>query len=69
MVRSDRILEDPDRTAARQTNSLAALAVTLALIVVGLYLVDALRSMALEQDCALTACRTEDRNSSAAALP
>ncbi len=59
MVRTARILEDPDRAAARQTNSLAALAVTLALIVAGLYLVDVLHTMALQQDCALTACSTD----------
>jgi hypothetical protein len=59
MVRTARIVEDPERAAARQTSSLAALAVTLALIVAGLYLVDVLRTMALQQDCALTACHAD----------
>jgi hypothetical protein len=40
--------------AARQTSSLAALAVTLFLIVVGLYLVDALRRQGDFQDCVLS---------------
>jgi hypothetical protein len=59
MVRTGRIPEDPDHAAARQTSSLAALAVTLVLIVAGLYLVDQLRMMAAQQDCALTACRAD----------
>jgi hypothetical protein len=54
MVRSARIYEDPDQAAARQTASLAALAVTLSLIVAGLYLVDVLRATASQQDCLLT---------------
>jgi hypothetical protein len=53
MVRSLRLLEDPDLTAARQTNSLAALAVTLGLVVAGLYLVDVLRATSAAQDCAM----------------
>ena len=53
MVRGLRILEDPDLAAARQTNSLAALALTLGRVVAGLYLVDVLRTTAAEQDCAL----------------
>jgi hypothetical protein len=56
MVRSVRIFEDPDQAAARQTASLAALAITLALVVAGLFLVDVLRADALQQDCALVSC-------------
>ena len=40
--------------ARRQTESLAALAVTLLLVVVGLYLVDVLRAQAAFQDCVLS---------------
>jgi hypothetical protein len=54
MVRSARIPEDPDLAAARQTASLAALAVTLGLVVAGLYLIDVLRDSAAQQDCVLT---------------
>ena len=43
-----------DETAGRRTSSLAALAVTLALVVVGLYLVDALRAQSDMQDCVLS---------------
>jgi hypothetical protein len=58
MVRIHRIPEDPDDVAERQTRSLAALAITLALVAAGLFLVDVLRDMALVQDCALAACRS-----------
>jgi len=54
MVRVARILEDPDQVADRQTASLAALALLLALIVTGLFLVERLRIEALRQDCLLT---------------
>jgi hypothetical protein len=54
MVRAARIVEDPDLAAQRQTTSLAALAVSLALVVGGLYLVDVLRAQAAEQDCLLS---------------
>jgi hypothetical protein len=57
MVRIARSLEDPDHVAERQTRSLAALAVTLALVVAGLFLVDVLRAEAAVQDCALVGCR------------
>ncbi len=43
-----------NEVADRRTNSLAALAVTLALVVVGLYLVDALRAQSDVQDCVLS---------------
>ena len=43
-----------DLDARRQTQSLAALAVTLLLVVVGLYLVDVLRTQAAFQDCVLS---------------
>jgi hypothetical protein len=56
MVRSIRILEDSEHVAARQTASLAALAITLALVVAGLFLVDVLRTSAVQQDCALVGC-------------
>ena len=58
MVRTLRILEDPDHVADRQTASLAALAVTLALVVAGLFLIDVLRAAAAVQDCALAGCHT-----------
>ncbi len=45
--------EDPELAAARQSNSLAALVVTLGLVVGSLYLVDVLRTSAAEQDCIL----------------
>jgi hypothetical protein len=54
MVRTLRRLEDPELTAQRQTASLAALAVTLGLVVGGLYLVQTLRTLADQQDCLLT---------------
>ena len=53
MVRTARIFEDPELAAERQTASLAGLAVTLALVVTGLFLVETLRGEALRQDCAL----------------
>jgi hypothetical protein len=58
MVRIARITENPDQAAARQTSSLAALAITLALVVAGLFLIDVLRANQAIQDCALTACRS-----------
>jgi hypothetical protein len=54
MVRTLRRLEDPELAAERQTTSLAALAITLALVVASLYLVHALRTQAEQQDCILT---------------
>ncbi len=54
MVRTLRRLEDPELAAERQTKSLAALAITLALVVASLYLVHALRDQAALQDCLLT---------------
>lgn len=48
------VAEDPEITANRQTTSLAALAVIMLLVVVGLYLVDVLRAAAAFQDCALS---------------
>jgi hypothetical protein len=59
MVRTARSLEDPELAANRQTNSLAALAITLCLVVAGLFLVDVLRTTALQQDCALGAWHCE----------
>ncbi len=53
MVRAARILEDPELAAERQTASLAGLALTLALVVTGLFLVETLRAEATSQDCAL----------------
>jgi hypothetical protein len=53
MVRTAPAHEDPELTSARQTGSLAALALSLALVVAGLYLVDALRANAAFQDCVL----------------
>ena len=43
----------PQSQSERQTASLAALAVTLFLVVIGLYLIDALRLQASVQDCVL----------------
>ena len=43
-----------DEAADRRTSSLAALAVTLGLVVVGLYLVDTLRAQSDIEDCALS---------------
>jgi hypothetical protein len=54
MVRSMRLFEDPEVAASRQSTSLAALAVTLGLVVAGLYLIDVLRADAAQQDCALS---------------
>jgi hypothetical protein len=49
-----RSFAEPEAIAAnRQTASLAALAVTLVLIVVSLYLVDKLRAEAAYEDCVL----------------
>lgn len=59
MVRIRRSFEDPDQASQRQTASLAALALTMALVVAGLYLVDVLRVVALQQDCTLVVCRTD----------
>jgi hypothetical protein len=59
MVVVARIPEDPELVANRQTASLAALALLLALIVASLFLVDHLRLEAQRQDCLLagrTAC-------------
>jgi predicted metal-binding membrane protein len=56
MVRTARIPEDPDLAAARQTASLAGLALTLALVVAGLFLVQTLREAAIRQDCGGIAC-------------
>ena len=53
MVRTARFHEDPELAAERQTASLAGLALTLALVVAGLFLVETLRAEALRQDCAL----------------
>jgi len=54
MVATGRLPEDPETAANRQTASLAALAVTLALVVGGLYLIDTLRHTAELQDCLLS---------------
>ena len=43
----------PQSQAQRQTTSLAALAVTLFLVVIALYLIDVLRLQASVQDCVL----------------
>jgi hypothetical protein len=50
-----RSFAEPDQQAAnRQSASLAALAVTLFLVVVSLYLVEQLRAQAALQDCVLS---------------
>ncbi len=53
MVLSARIPEDPEQVAARQSASLGGLAVTLALVVAGLFLVQTLRTEAARQDMCL----------------
>lgn len=54
MTRAPSLAETPDMADRRRTDSLAALALTLLLVVVGLYLVDVLRSQAAIQDCVLS---------------
>ena len=56
MVRTARIPEDPDLVAERQTASLAGLAISLGLIVAGLFLIQTLHAAALRQDCAVLGC-------------
>lgn len=46
--------EPAEKSADRQSNSLAALAVTLFLVVVSLYLVERLRAEAAYEDCVLS---------------
>jgi len=53
MVRIARSHEDPESVANRQTASLAALALTLGLVVIGLFLVGRLRAEAELQECLL----------------
>lgn len=52
--------EDDAREANRQTASLAAIAVVLLLIVVGLFLVQTLRSKARIEDCLMAGRRNCD---------
>ncbi len=52
-TRKDSTEPDRQREAARQTGSLAALAFALALIVIGLFLVQTLRHGARVEDCLL----------------
>jgi hypothetical protein len=54
MTNIRRFFEDDDTAAARRSNSLAALAVTLALVVAGLYLVKTLRAQSAYQNCVLS---------------
>ncbi len=54
MVATGRIPEDKQAIADRQTASLAALAVTLGLVVAGVFLCHALRHTAELQDCLLS---------------
>ena len=49
-----RLVAECDTDAERQTGSLAGLAVTLLLVVVGLYLIEGLRTQAVFQDCVLS---------------
>ncbi len=49
-----RILRHQQSDAERQSNSLAGLALTLLLVVVGLYLIETLRLQASLQDCVLS---------------
>jgi hypothetical protein len=49
-----RLQEDPADAANRQTASLAALAVTLFLVVSSLYLIETIRAQSAYQDCVLT---------------
>jgi hypothetical protein len=47
-------IEAPEQAANRQSDSLAALAITLFLVVIGLYLIDRLRAQGEYQDCVLS---------------
>nr|WP_294524723.1 hypothetical protein [uncultured Rhodopila sp.] len=50
----------PDKVAARQTAGLVGIAVTLLLLVIGLFLVQQLRASAAVEDCLLAGGRTCD---------
>jgi hypothetical protein len=54
MTHARRFFEDDEAAAARRTNSLAALAVTLFLVVAGLYLVKTLQAESDYQNCVLS---------------
>lgn len=49
-----RIAELPEQAANRQSQSLAALAITLGLVVAGVFLADTLHAQAAFQDCVLS---------------
>lgn len=55
-----------DKVAARQTAGLAGIAVTLLLLVIGLFLVQQLRSSAALEDCLMAGGRTCDLPGAAA---
>ncbi len=54
MARIYHRLEPPEAAANRQSDSLAALAITLLLVVVSLFLIERLRAQAAFQDCVLS---------------
>jgi hypothetical protein len=54
MTDARRFFEDDEAAAARRTNSLAALAVTLFLVVASLYLVKTLQAESAYQNCVLS---------------
>jgi hypothetical protein len=54
MTNIRRFFEDDQAAADRRTNSLAALAVTLFLVVAGLYLVKTLQAQSAYQNCILS---------------
>ena len=56
MRQNDRLLDDVEdqESADRQTASLAGVAITLLLLVVGLFLVHALHNKAMIEDCLLS---------------
>ena len=54
MAQSTRQIIDYETEPHRQTGSLAGLAVSLLLVVVGLYVIDQLHSQAVFQDCVLS---------------
>jgi hypothetical protein len=54
MTNIRRFFEDDEAAETRRSNSLAALAVTLALVVAGLYLINTLEAQSAYQSCVLS---------------
>jgi hypothetical protein len=55
------LLEDDDEAADRQTASLAGVAITLLLLVIGLFLVHELHAKAMLEDCLMSGRTTCDQ--------